>query len=163
MLMQTSGTWVKKTFVTFSSSVVCLTVSEPHTSVPLSPLHYTSFPIHPARAASLSAVTTSSQSAVSSHWRGLMSEFRKWWGDVSTYHALESLGQLVGLKHVFAFFVLGTVHHLRAVIDRLLCERRGEASDKKKNQILYFKELTHVVAASVRSPQLKLMAPTSSR
>lgn len=60
-------------------------------------------------------------------------------GDVSTYHALESLGQLVGIKHVFAFFVLGTVHNLRAVIDRLLCERRGEASDKKKTRYCILK------------------------
>lgn len=35
-------------------------------------------------------------------------------------HALQSLGELVGLKHIFALLVLGAVHHLWAIIDRLL-------------------------------------------
>lgn len=39
---------------------------------------------------------------------------------LSTYHALQSLSELVGLQHVFALLVLGAVHHLWPVIDRLL-------------------------------------------
>lgn len=44
-------------------------------------------------------------------------------GFMGTYHALQSLGELVGLKHIFALLVLGTVHHLWAIIDRLLYGR----------------------------------------
>lgn len=80
-----------------------------------------------------------------------------------TYHALQSVGQLVGLQHVFALLVLGAVHDLGAIIDRLLYERTDTELRVKTEGRYYFKEQKKAVAGSVSSPQLKLMAPMSSR
>lgn len=56
---------------------------------------------------------------------------------MGTYHALQSLGELVGLKHISAHLMLGAVHHLWPIIDRLLYERRGTANKLKGSQIFF--------------------------
>lgn len=56
---------------------------------------------------------------------------------MGTYHALQSLGELVGLKHVFALLMLGAVHHLWTIIDSLLYERRDGAPNQKRSHIFF--------------------------
>lgn len=47
---------------------------------------------------------------------------------MGTHHALQSLGELVGLKYIFAFLMFGPVHHLWAIVNRLFCKRANGAS-----------------------------------
>lgn len=58
---------------------------------------------------------------------------------MGTYHALQSLGELVGLKHVFALLMLGAVHHLWTIIDSLLYERRDGAPNQKRSHIFFLR------------------------
>lgn len=43
-----------------------------------------------------------------------------------THHALQSLGELISLKHILALLVFGAVHHLRAIIHCLLWKRKEQ-------------------------------------
>lgn len=54
---------------------------------------------------------------------------------IDPYHALQSLGQLIGLQHVFALLMLGAVHHLGPVVHCLFCERGHRAVSEEGSEM----------------------------
>lgn len=84
-------------------------------------------------------------------------------GMTGTYHALQSLGELVGLEHIFAFLMFGPVHHLWAIVNRLFCKKSKLSFIITKADSSMFPCFYGMISASMELPQLKLMAPMSSR
>lgn len=51
---------------------------------------------------------------------------------MGTYHALQPLGELIGLQYIFAFLMLGAVHHLWTIVHSLLYKKEVRALTSKR-------------------------------
>lgn len=78
---------------------------------------------------------TNNSEPISSGFKVRMLDLKSCAAD-GTYHALQSLGKQVGLKHVFTFFLLRAVHHFGPIVNCLFYGRRRRTQCEKRGQIL---------------------------